>query len=309
MTTELPYKPYDMIMCCLDPVHTGKGGVETGYIDSEILREPGTNLPKISGKAIKGMCRTNAAQVYQVRTNSALLCAGKDNHCGECPVCQTFGTPKQGKETMGTFRFNDAHISLFPVYSYTHGPLWVTTLDRFEMLAGPDFEYSDFLTDTVYALFETHDKISVGKRLFFDVKPATEMISPKLTESFGSCSQINKILKNKKIVVVPGSVFSKIVNENLEIRTSVSIDPLTGTAQDSGLYTYEALPMGTVLISGQAGYLMDTDLKKTFQAFESGWQTPAQVVNQGLALCAVTGLGGMKTPGFGRMNMMLKEIQ
>ena len=47
------------------------------------------------------------------------------------------------------------------------------------------------------------------------------------------------------LVIVPDSLISQIINSNLEVRTSVSIDPLTGAAKKGALFTSEAIPRGT----------------------------------------------------------------
>ena len=52
---------------------------------------------------------------------------------------------------------------------------------------------------------------------------------------------------SKKIVLVHDALFSQIVNSNLEVRTSVAIDPERGAAEDKALFTYEALPRATFL--------------------------------------------------------------
>jgi CRISPR-associated protein Cmr4 len=36
----------------LDPVHIGTGGYRLGRVDNTIVREPGTNLPKIPGTSL-----------------------------------------------------------------------------------------------------------------------------------------------------------------------------------------------------------------------------------------------------------------
>jgi len=48
--------------------------------------------------------------------------------------------------------------------------------------------------------------------------------------------------------VVSDKLFTYIVNSNLEVRTSVAIDPATGAAEEGALFTYEALPRNTVLV-------------------------------------------------------------
>lgn len=54
-------------------------------------------------------------------------------------------------------------------------------------------------------------------------------------------------MKNK-LCVVSAKIFHHIVNSNLETRTSVSINPVSGAAEGGALFTYEALPRGTVFI-------------------------------------------------------------
>src|SRR5690606_28882246 len=51
-----------------------------------------------------------------------------------------------------------------------------------------------------------------------------------------------------RVGVVSDKLFAHIVNSNLEVRTSVAIDPATGAAEEGALFTYEALPRGTVLV-------------------------------------------------------------
>jgi CRISPR-associated protein Cmr4 len=41
--------------------------------------------------------------------------------------------------------------------------------------------------------------------------------------------------------------FGTLVNDNMEVRTLVSIDPETGAAKDTALFTYEAIPRGALL--------------------------------------------------------------
>jgi CRISPR-associated protein Cmr4 len=53
-------------------------------------------------------------------------------------------------------------------------------------------------------------------------------------------------VKNRT-VLVSTKLLSQIVNSNLEVRTSVAINPETGTAEEGALFTYEAIPRATVL--------------------------------------------------------------
>lgn len=49
----------------LDPVHVGTGGYRLGRVDNTIIREPGTNLPKIPGSSISGATRAYTAMAIQ----------------------------------------------------------------------------------------------------------------------------------------------------------------------------------------------------------------------------------------------------
>src|SRR4030042_4159011 len=114
----------------VDPVHIGSGGYRLGRVDNAIVREPGTNLPKIPGTSLSGAIRQYAAHHI-----GSPKCAGQGGaadeqkaHCGNCAVCYTFGYVKgEGKAYAGTVNLFDARILLFPVFSM-RGPVWVTTL-------------------------------------------------------------------------------------------------------------------------------------------------------------------------------------
>ena len=87
------YEKRTYLLMTVDPVHIGTGGYRLGRVDNAIVREPGTNLPKIPGTSLSGAIRQYAA--YQLGKPA---CAGqgqkgegKSNHCGQCPVCYTFG--------------------------------------------------------------------------------------------------------------------------------------------------------------------------------------------------------------------------
>ena len=57
----------------LDPVHVGTGDMRLGRVDMSIVREPGTNLPKIPGTSLAGACRTYAAMQKDGKVLSSKL--------------------------------------------------------------------------------------------------------------------------------------------------------------------------------------------------------------------------------------------
>ena len=55
----MAYQP-DVLKCyalALDPIHVGTGGMRLGRVDLSIVREPGTNIPKIPGTSLAGAAR------------------------------------------------------------------------------------------------------------------------------------------------------------------------------------------------------------------------------------------------------------
>ena len=114
---------YRYLIMAIDPVHVGTGGMRLGRVDNTIVREPGTNLPKIPGTALHG-----AIRVYAARRFGKIQCAGQKGHCGQdtCPICYTFGSISGQKSYSGVVSITDARILLFPVYSMV-GPVWVTS--------------------------------------------------------------------------------------------------------------------------------------------------------------------------------------
>jgi len=56
-----PYESLRYFAIALDPIHVGMGGMRLGRVDMSIVREPGTNVPKIPGTSLSGACRTYTA--------------------------------------------------------------------------------------------------------------------------------------------------------------------------------------------------------------------------------------------------------
>jgi CRISPR-associated protein Cmr4 len=114
----------------------------------------------------------------------------------------------------------------------------------------------------------------------------------------------------ERIVIVTARMFEQVVNSNLEVRTSVSIDPETGAAEDKALFTYEAIPRGTWLWCDVIEDDYRPDFPITSQKHNGGgplgvtWSRPLDVVSSGLRLMEYMGVGGMGTRGFGRLRVV-----
>ncbi len=284
----------------VDPVHVGTGGMRLGRVDNTIVREPGTKLPKIPGTSLSGAIRSYAAHRYASEMNADRICAGQskgeNKHCGkpECPICYTFGTLEGERPMAGIASFGDARIAFFPVYSMI-GPVWVTSPTALHDCLGVD--QNNYQTQ--------QDRIRVGD----DLKGETPInlgwlmlqiddTRPDLSLSLPAGNDLETI--GSRLVLVSDKIFSQIVNSNLEVRTSVSINPETGAAEEGALFTYEAIPRATFLWFD----LIVDDYRGKASHWETGsldWTKVEDVVEAGLKWAHQLGIGGMGTRGFGRI--------
>jgi CRISPR-associated protein Cmr4 len=295
----------------LDPIHVGTGGMRLGRVDMTIVREPGTNLPKIPGTSLAGAARTYAAMQENryrwQKDDKTYVCAGQgqadekkktEGHCGQpdCPICVTFGFSKgSGGSFQGLAQFSDARLVFFPVHSLA-GPVWVTCPAALGDLGMTEDEPKDDQV-RVASKVEASGKLNLGWLMLVVVE------GNKLSLDTSKFPGVPSEILNHA-VLVSNKMFSHIVNDNLEVRTSVSIDPQTGAAAEGALYTYEAIPRASVLffdvvVSDPSFYRIDSqsplngDIEKVKSAVENG-----------LRLFESLGIGGMNTRGMGRLRVL-----
>ena len=291
----------------LDPVHIGTGGYRLGRVDNTIVRGAGTNLPKIPGTSIEGNARTyvyyaeweNADSMNETCAVGKSLKKGKEEPCGKCPVCVTFGFTKKDKSLHGMAQFNDARILFFPVHSMI-GPVWVTCPSILNKISEEEFKEPEKEDITVSSqIKENHNSIQKLNLGFL-------YLNMKYKQNFADDI---KILPTKfkdileRLVVVNNDIFEKIVNSNLEVRTSVSIDPRTGAAEEGALFTYEAIPRATVFWFD----LVANDPKKFNVDSSSEINSPQRVIEEvekSFKYFENLGIGGMQTKGFGRLRIL-----
>ncbi len=336
MTSREIYRQKTYYGLALDPIHVGTGGYRLGQVDLTVLREPGTHLPKIPGSSLAGTARAYTAmatdhyrreQKYDADEQKIkyVSCAGKggadgSEHCGEmdCPVCVTYGFTigPQNRSFHGLAQFYDAQVLFFPVHSMV-GPVW-TTAPGVLAEAGydlpPNLALSGHQVRVAKGLVhQPGDNRRWGLNLgwlFLDVTGddlPVDGIWQKLSlpDALG--------VAKKRLVLVPDALFSLVVENNLEVRTSVSIDPATGAAEDKALFTYEALPRSTLL---RFQVVYHNPQHYVFPAKGDGKVNPTPFppdrgcgwvetnVEKGLRLMEHLGVGGMNTRGFGRMRVL-----
>ncbi|NLJ48589.1 MAG: type III-B CRISPR module RAMP protein Cmr4 [Candidatus Atribacteria bacterium] len=268
-------KPKKFYMRALDPIHIGAGGYRLGRVDNTIVRDPATDVPKIPGTAIAGVVRA----FYEMKE--------KDKDKTE----KLFGTG----ESKGMLRFYDGQIIFFPVSSIL-GTVWVTTKEILEYWFGElkddngeKITIPENIDDKAYALkgIDSKKPLNLGWLL-------VEVVSLNGPDEKDIILHSSVSPYVKRIVIVSEKLFSHIVNDNLEIRTSVRIDSGTGTSVEGALFTYEAIPRGTILgfevVKDNTREKDDIDIDNVMGAVSSYFK--------------LLGIGGMGTRGFGRVEIL-----
>ncbi|NLX26311.1 MAG: type III-B CRISPR module RAMP protein Cmr4, partial [Lentisphaerae bacterium] len=220
----------------LDPIHVGTGGTRLGRVDNTIVRDPVTRIPKIPGSSIAGVMRAYTAMAKGKYPKCAGLGQperdGAGGHCGkaDCPVCTVFGFAK-GIGASGGFAglaaFSDIQVLIFPVASQL-GPQWITCPMALRQTNIAEFSEMGDLPEqqVVYRKADgaaAQPSLNLGWLLLpvkTDWQPLRE-IAQKI-EALGIPGYIIS-----RLGVVSDKLFTHIVNSNLEVRTSVAIDPAT----------------------------------------------------------------------------------
>lgn len=351
----MSYAQHRYLLMTLDPTHIGAGGYRLGRVDNSIIREPGTDLPKIPGTSLSGAIRSYAAYRYgkitcagqgqereiEIEENGAKRKQKKDGHCGKvsCPICYTFGYTVKGDDDSershsGTVNLFDAHLILFPLHSMI-GPVGVSTAQRlrefgFTVGGSAPTETQGAESFATTATVGGLNMLNLGWLMLPAASGAT--VAPPTESGWAGSNEWTSIAN--RIVLAPETLFRQLVNANLEVRTSVSINPETGAAQKGALFTYEAIPRGALLVfdvvqddyrrGANPSWTVNHAVKKVNGQWQNdpdrplypdannasqprqengqdkAWRAPADVVQGGLDWAAALGVGGMSTRGFGR---------
>jgi CRISPR-associated protein Cmr4 len=295
------FKAHRITGMAVDPIHVGTGGGRLGRVDQSIVRDPVTRVPKIPGSSLAGVYRAYAAMAQ----NKYPGCAGqgqpdkqgKGGHCGkpDCPICTVFGFARSaGGGFAGLAAFSDAQVLLFPVAT-REGPVWITCPAAMQLA---DAEIGELTDDAVHRSKEGQS-LNLGWLLL----PVKKL--PQTNDGLKRLESTVPAYIRERTGVVSDKLFSHIVNSNLEVRTSVSINPETGAAEEGALFTYEALPRATVLLweviskspvhfkVGNATVVAVTDTDAVFN-----------VVAGAHPYLECLGIGGMGTRGMGRLRVL-----
>ncbi|MHA1723079.1 MAG: type III-B CRISPR module RAMP protein Cmr4, partial [Candidatus Baldrarchaeia archaeon] len=324
---DKPYEKKVYFGMAVDPIHVGTGGYTLGRVDNPTLRDF-DRVPKIPGTSIEGTARAYAALYFKQPQ-----CADKEKHSKKlqdggckyknyrCKICVTFGytnsegakEDKKPESLQGMALFSDAKILFFPVASLI-GPIWVTCPNRLKEINVDQTAWQNFDDEKSCVISEhLRSKLSnVGYLnfgwLLLQLKKknnviVTHNITPKTTFEVDEHKlrfedrNLNMSGIFDRLVIVSDSVFSQIVNSNLEVRTSVSINPITGAAEEGALFTYESIPRTTifyfdVVYQKPEHFGLNLELNEVISTVETGF-----------GLFEFLGVGGMGTRGFGKLRV------
>lgn len=296
-----PFESRRVTAMALDPIHVGTGGARLGRVDLSIVRDPVTRLPKIPGSSLAGVHRAYAALAkdrYPRCAGQGQTKPGTGGHCGrmDCPICTVFGFARgQGGGFAGLAGFTDARILLFPVPTH-RGAHWVASP---ESLRAVGIEPPAVEEDKVHVL-DPDGPLNLG---WLMLESAAIEDRQGLRTALTGLGIPNYVLKY--MAIVSDRLFTHVVNSNLEVRTSVSIDPATGAAEERALFTYEALPR-TTLLTWQL-ICRDPAHFGTGEQRAKAVKTPRdvfEVVTEAHPYLEQLGIGGMGTRGMGRLRVL-----
>jgi CRISPR-associated protein Cmr4 len=318
-TSNQSFVTFPFTGMALDPIHVGTGGTRLGRVDNTIVRDPVTRIPKIPGSSIAGIMRAYTAMAKGKYPNCAGLGQpehdGAGGHCGkaDCPVCTVFGFAKgigASSGFAGLAAFSDMQVLLFPVASQL-GPQWITSPMALRQTSIAEFsELADLPEQQV--VYCKSDKAAAQPFLNLGW-----LLLPVKTD----WQQLDEVALKIKALAIPDYIishlgivsdklFTHIVNSNLEVRTSVAINPATGAAEEGALFTYEALPRGTVLFwevtcRNPKHFKINQDDVKAVDSPEK----VRDVVIGTNSYLEHLGIGGMGSRGMGRLHTLAtKEL-
>jgi CRISPR-associated protein Cmr4 len=217
-----------------------------------------------------------------------------------------------GDSIAGIIKPYDALPVLFPVPS-SSGPVWITVFDKIRrwLLYEPGITEKEVKEKVISIL-----AVDGTLKLYYK-EPDGKVISNKprgirLGWLYLAQHEIDGIrLKEMpfsdvatNVSIVPDHIFSRLVNDNLDVRTSVKIDDLTGAAEAGALFTYESIPRLTVL-EMELAYPNETitELFKQVGLSVDG----SDFLHKCLNCLEVIGVGGYSNKGAGRIKLKKED--
>jgi len=254
---------------------------------------------------------------------AAIKCAGQDEypqirydesvnsntgHCGHCIVCKGFGFSKTDLSWQGILFFSDLNILFFPVYTRL-GVKWITT-ERIIKEAGLFRETVEDKSEQGCSIIAFSEKVTNETEGWLNLGwlnlPYKRINGGYI--NFDIVARSLPDVKEEDICIVPENLITQIINSNLEVRTSVSINPITGAAKEGALFTSEAIPRATTFYGNIRIFdkSMFSDYDKKIGELPSTSQLKIALKDTS-HFYETLGIGGMTTRGFGRLIINIDE--
>ena len=281
--------------------------------DKDSFKKRIESFKKFADRINDNVKDSNKWQTYWGNLISGIRCSGQDElpevsieltehnekksgHCGHCIVCKTFGFSKSDKSFQGLAHFSDLNILFFPVAT-RKGVRWITSK---QILEDAGLNNNVEKKEKVLIVNESKENkntehLNLG---WMNLKVKKEEIEINLDE--------NKHPKLDKIVIVPDNLIAQIINSNLEVRTSVSIDPYTGAAKKGALFTSEAIPRSTYFY-GEINIFDRPNIEKQKENNILKTKMIKSALEDSSKYYKSMGIGGMTTRGFGRIDMKFEK--
>lgn len=279
------------------------------------LKEEKNNFEKRKNQFkeyLKKMKDTKESWYYNAWGNiiSDIKCAGQDDlpnkkredmidkkggHCGHCIVCKIFGYSKNDKSWQGLAHFTDLNILFFPVYT-RKGVKWITS-ERI-------LKDAEIIVKDNNLNMDNNEIIIAGKNSDDFEYLNLGWLNFKVKKNEKLNLELNEIdIDKKNIVIVSDNLIAQIINSNLEVKTSVSIDPYTGASKQGALFTSEAIPRSTVFYS-KVNIFNRPNLDENLPEIKYS----KQALKDSSKYYKSMGIGGMTTRGFGRIDMEFPKV-
>jgi CRISPR-associated protein Cmr4 len=266
-----------------------------GAINLPTLRETHTGHPLVPGSSLKGVLRGLTSSVQP--TDVLRLFGPERNNAGD---------------HRGALRIGDARIVALPVRSLFGTFAWCTSTSVLrrvsrDMLYGGQHGLSPINTNL--AAVASGSKLLDGQRIYVEdisiekvfISDDVGTLAKALARSIWS-EEADVDYFAERFCILPDSVFDALCRGAMEVRTRVCIDHETGTAEESGPWSEEAMPAETLLVSLVEG--VDTVWKKRDEdkvvEREGTGDSAIGSLRSILAARSMVCLGGHTSVGYGR---------
>jgi CRISPR-associated protein Cmr4 len=236
------------VMHAISPIHAGAGSA-TGAVDLPIQRERHTGWPHVQASGVKGAFRDHCERVWMLQGFEQDNLVTKDSReQAEALAKRIFGMSEGTKSQAGAVTFSDAKLLAFPVRSNLAPFVWVVCPALLKRLAR-DLELVGRDTKGLGDAAISGDKYGLVSG---DLKENLILEDLCLEPEEGKWEAVENIFKDldssiERLVIIPDSHFSFLMETATEVQAQIAIDAATGTTKDGSLRYQELLPADSVL--------------------------------------------------------------